>query len=923
MSAALIIALWGAIAGYLNEKHAAEIDAMRRDTRNLSHAFEENIRRTIDAIDATIRAVRVAKAADAQNFDIVAWDRDSGLARELTLQLAFADRNGILTDSNLGKPKATVDLADRPHFKAARAMKEDRLFVSQPVLGRVSNRWSIQFVRRLYDSAGGFDGMVVASLDPAFLSRFSKSLDIGNGTLLLLGTDGIVRAAAPETFVPLREDLSSTELMQAVSRTAQGTLETAEIGDHVRRIYSWRHVDPFDLTVVVGLSTADALEEFRRDLTLFCALGVVLTIGVIGAGAMLARRQRQLVGSWRILHAAVENISQGLMVIDPQRRVPVLNRRAVELLSLPPHLAQPGVRFDDILAWQLAAGEFDGPAHAHVRDLVRSGGIAQGNTAYQRRCVSGATLDVRTQVLSNGLAVRTLTDITESQRTADVLAEARDRAEAAVRAKSEFLAIMSHEIRTPLNGVIGVTELLQGMELGPTQRDYVQTIRESGDHLLQLINDILDFSRLEASRVELEEVAFDPSATVRSMADLFRTQASQKGLELTATFTRVPAAVIGDPGRLRQVLFNLVGNAIKFTERGWVDITLAAEELSDDRVRMLIRVTDTGIGIEPESIQFMFEKFTQADGSISRRFGGSGLGLAICQRLVTLMGGTIRVESQLGKGSAFHFELTLRTAPVPSEESPMETGEHIAVPAHPMNVLVAEDNRTNQMVALRLLNRLGHTGVAVENGVQAVAAAADNHFDLILMDVMMPQMDGLSATRLIRASEPPGIHVPIIGLTADSQTEHLDRCLASGMDNVTTKPITLARLKEVIASALDRSQPLREAIPSSRMQELRDELGDDVVAEILATFVEETAANLLSLWEAGSSGDAQSVQRVAHSITGAARNVGLTALANHSRSLEEGAGRLSVAQIMAVVAAMQQDFDDAVPRLADAVPAVA
>jgi signal transduction histidine kinase len=274
----------------------------------------------------------------------------------------------------------------------------------------------------------------------------------------------------------------------------------------------------------------------------------------------------------------VDNISQGLMVISADRHVPLLNARAVELLDLPPHLALPGFEFDSLLEWQLEAGEFADNDSAAERTLAETGGIERSNAVYRRTRRNGTVLEVRTKVLDSGLAVRTFTDITKQERDASALADARDLAQAAARARSEFLAVMSHEIRTPLNGVIGVAALLEDTELGSVQRGCVRLLRQSGDHLLELVNDILDFSRLEADRVVLEEVDFAPRAMLQSVVEMFSTQAASNSLYLSSNADEMtPAVVSGDPGRLRQILLNLVGNAVKFTEKGWVSVTLTHE----------------------------------------------------------------------------------------------------------------------------------------------------------------------------------------------------------------------------------------------------------------------------------------------------------------------------------------------------------
>ncbi len=688
--------------------------------------------------------------------------------------------------------------------------------------------------------------------------------------------------------------------------------------DSIDRIYSWRRVDPYGLIVIVGLSSADALADYRREMQGCVTIGLILTLLTLLVTVALARNRRETLLSREMLQAAVENISQGLLVVDAQRNMPLLNARAAELLGLPAHLTRPGVAFDALLEWQVKSGEFAGQDAEAVRALVKAGGLKPGNSVYQRKRHDGTVLEIRTKMLDTGLAVRTFTDITEQERAAQVLAEARDAAEAAARARSEFLAVMSHEIRTPLNGVIGIAGLLEEMELGPAQQNYVRLIHQSGDHLLALINDILDFSRLEADRVQLDEVDFDPTALIDGVVGMFEIQAGTKGLHLSAVAGEaVPAAVTGDLGRLRQILLNLVGNAIKFTDEGWVSLTLAHQPADEDHVRLLFSIADSGIGIIPEALDRMFEQFTQMDSSISRRFGGSGLGLAICRRLVELMGGTIRVESEPGVGSSFHFDVTLKLAQTAVLDDSVATAE--PQDETRLRVLVAEDNLTNRLVALRMLERLGHQADAVGTGSEAIAALALIRYDLVLMDVMMPEMDGLTATRQIRASERPPARIAIVGLTAGSSSENMAACLAAGMDAATTKPVTLASLRAAIAkgrtAAGQHTVAEEPDATTPRLRELAEMLGSDAVAEIVHAFSEDTQAHLIQMRDAAKRDDSKTVYRAAHSLAGAARNVGADVLAERASALEQTIGSLSAAQVAAEIEVIQSELDAALTRL--------
>ncbi|HVI51803.1 MAG TPA: response regulator [Candidatus Sulfotelmatobacter sp.] len=384
------------------------------------------------------------------------------------------------------------------------------------------------------------------------------------------------------------------------------------------------------------------------------------------------------------------------------------------------------------------------------------------------------------------------------------LTEAKDAAEAASRAKASFLAMMSHEIRTPMNGILGMAGLLNGCRLDQEARDYAQTISHSSETLLGILDSILDFTKLDAGKLELEQSVFDLPRLIEGVGDLMMAGARKKGLTLTIGVSPdVPRWVHSDPLRLRQILLNLIGNALKFTERGGVSVLVMAAPagsfLQDTRL-ISFAVRDTGVGIEESVRQRLFTEFTQADSSISRRFGGTGLGLSICQKLAALLGGEINVESTPGQGSLFTL-----SAPFSSRKTPDQVGAEALLPVPPSHILVAEDEPTNRNVISVLLRRAGHQVELVEGGEAAVHMAARNDFDLILMDMRMPGVDGLEATRRIRALAPPHGSVPIVALTANAMREDQEACLAAGMDDFLAKPFSPNRLHKVLADILCRT----------------------------------------------------------------------------------------------------------------------
>jgi len=590
-----------------------------------------------------------------------------------------------------------------------------------------------------------------------------------------------------------------------------------------------------------------------------------------------------------LLRTTLDTMDQGLIAVDRHDRVFIMNARVLDLLGLPREFAVTRPYTKEVLEYQRSIGEFtDEEQFAQVASDITE----RRHAIYERVRPNGTVLEIRTVPTADGGFVRTYSDVTARRAAEAALRLERDRAESAARATSEFLANMSHELRTPLTAIIGVSDMLLSEPVSPDrQRHFTEMQRSAGEGLLGIINDILDFSKIEAGQIEIEAAPLSIRQIARNCVGLISDQAQRKGLTVTAIVAEeIHDWVLGDAARLRQILLNLLANGVKFTPSGFVTLTI--DRVSGTADAMRFSVTDTGIGIKAENLATLFQRFSQADSSTTRRFGGTGLGLAISRRLAGLMGGDIKVESEPGHGSTFSFMVRL---PECSAIDPVSEPQPLRI-QRSYRLLLAEDNSLNRQIIRAMLEQAGHEVVNANDGAEAVRLAGRGAFDAILMDVQMPEMDGYAAARAIRQAT----QTPIIALTANALSGEAERCLAAGMNVHIPKPVSWPALfatidRLVLQSGQDAraSAELAGGKPGPRasgsfdgtaVAELRNSIGDQNTIRLLKLFVLEARRRFPSRPDSPES--RETISEEAHTFAGSAGMLGFRELAEACAALQ-------------------------------------
>ena len=844
----------------------------------------------------------------------------------------------------------------------------DNLFMLQSAFIQVKHQHDIERIMVL-----DLDRMVVASDTTTLIGtilddKASKAAELGRKETVLAGSevglsDDIIVVFEPLFWDP--EHRTGTERAVGEGQTPLPRFAgwiRIEISLKRLQVEAWQSLGQLVLIMVLlALATifvvgktirrlSHEIEESEARLreTIDTALDAVVTIDAAGtitgwnvqAKSIFGWSEKEAVG--RPLDSLIipaqdrDAHRQRLAQLLESRKTALLNRR-VELTAVRKDGSEFPVEWSMTPIWINNNYVFS----SFIRDITERKEAEEAQISYQRQLEREASL--RTEALK-------------------ALQEAKDLAESASQAKSHFLAHMSHEIRTPMNGILGMSELLLQTQLSEKQQHFADTVYRSGAALLKLINDVLDLSKVEAGKIELERIRFDLVKTVREVMDLFVEPAHSKGIELTYVLAEsVPTVLQGDPVRLRQVLMNLVSNALKFTERGSVILTVTMVEDSVSHATVRFEVQDTGIGIEPAVHAKIFEAFSQADGSTARKYGGTGLGLSIVKQLVQLMEGTVGVRSEPGQGATFWC--TARLAKVSGktrearkgvnswrgDDRPDAASQLPEPKVEGTRILLAEDNPVNREVAVCMLEQLGCEVVAVEHGRDAVTKTEGAKFDLVLMDCQMPELDGFSATRAIRDGERhTGCHVPIVALTANAIGDDRERCLAVGMDDYMIKPFTQRQLGNMIQRWVQRPGDKAE-LPSDRSEALHAEpvqppsnsteqgrnqtpvlalsdvpLADqalaqlralrrpgrpDPVVQILKSFLESSASYVNTIQQAVVQQDAEALFHAAHAMKSSSAMIGAMALSSILKDLELLGRQGNVAGVDGKLAALETAYE--------------
>jgi signal transduction histidine kinase/DNA-binding response OmpR family regulator/HPt (histidine-containing phosphotransfer) domain-containing protein len=924
------------------------------------------VHRDLLDIDQMLIILRMAREQSPNSFDLDAWRRRLANISQMVDKIFVLDAHGTVVAST--RPDLVGrNIADRPLFTAERATESLGPYIGPPVQSHGSGAWLMNVARRVDAPDGTFAGAVVISFDlPALADSISQRSRQSGDMVALVGENGVLPMLVLGTPRSPGGSIAATPLMAAIRSGAASWIGPSPV-DGVQRQFAIERVPDSDLHVVVGASVAAVTAggiAWRNQAYVFAAAITVL-LAMMAAGLMLelgaSRRREQRLAADRAelaranaeleqaragadaksaqLEVTLAGMSDGVSLFNADLRLMQWNERYPDSCGVPREMLRVGLPIEDILRAQAEAGEFgvmaDAAAvEAEVARRVASLRVGSRVGVTERSRPNGRTLELRRDALPGGGFVTLYADITPRKQVEEAHRRARAVAEAAAEEKSRFVAVVSHEIRTPLNVTLNALGLLEQTELDPNQRRLTDMALQAGDALRGLLNDILDLSRMEVGRLALRPTEFALRPVLESVLAMFRNQAAQRGVELGLEIgPGVPDRIVTDPGRLRQVLMNLLSNATKFADPGPVMLT-AYSEIHGSRTVVRLAVRDCGPAIPEQDRARLFRPFSQLDGR--NEGSGAGLGLAICQILTSLLGGRIGCDVTGDGGKEFWITLALTETAAPAE--PVAAVVNTARRSLRARILLVEDVPSNQTIIATMLRREGYAVEVAAEGEAAIRSAAARPFDLVFMDVHMPGLNGLEATRRIRTLPGPASTTPIVGLTADVAAEERRRCLDAGMIDVLGKPVArgsmiamverhmlglgmekkaqgpamatagLARVPAQAAATAAQNAASPTELDPARIASLRQDLPSGAFATLLDSCFNELRERLPRLEAMLATGDAAEIAAMSHAMAGAAASYGLQRLAFHLRRIESAARTGEIEAAGAVAEGLAGDF---------------
>jgi signal transduction histidine kinase/ActR/RegA family two-component response regulator len=966
---ALIVLTWVGTYDAMLAERAEATAHVQAELANEALVFETQLSGQLRIVDQTLGALERDWERDPDSFRLGGWGEQALIFADLAQYIYVADVHGIIRLST--RPDLIGgDISQRNYFRdrAALAADDGRTLIGPAVHGKMSKLWHVNMVRRLDTPDGKFAGIITAAYDPSFLTGLYNATGLGShGVIALVGTQfgRIYGLAGPGADAP-GGSVAGSPMLAAMQANPDGGWTGPSATDGVMRIHAFRHVVGRNMQIVVGIDRAEAMRassSWQIGARIFA--GVITLAVLVMMWALLrelnAARQREdrlneeraklenanaeLLAAKTLadatsaqLQVTLAGMSDGVSMIDREMRLMQWNPKFPDFTGVPEDILRVGLPMEEVLRAQAEVGEFgDVDVEAEVErrlELLRTG---QQPLVAERSRPDGRVLELRRSALPDGGFVTLYSDITARKQAEAALKAARELTEAAMTDKSRFVAIVSHEIRTPLNALLNGLTLLGDSALSPSQRGLLETARQSGDALLGLISDILEMSRAEAGHLTLRPNEFELRPLLEGVLDMFRAQAWEHGLVLRMHIAPdVPDTLYTDPGRLRQVLMNLFSNAAKFAHLGEVRLEVSTKLIGWRRV-LRLGLSDEGPAIPPADRARLFQPFSRLERGADNTAPGTGLGLAICQRLTTLMGGEIGCDETPEGGNEFWLVLPIERAP--------EGREHGTAPATQRRpsprirqlprtrILLVEDIVTNQLVTATMLRRRGHMVDIAANGTAAIQAAARAPYDLILMDIFMPGINGIEATRNIRAISAVAATVPILALTANTGSGERADCLAAGMNDMLSKPVELPALIEALARYAWVGWPSRDlwheapraprqeivpALSEERLEDLRANLNPQQLSALIEQCLEELNARMPELRRALDEGRNDEIEAAAHAMAGMAGGYALGALEVQLRAVLRAVRNGSTRGAQAMATGMEAELARGAIALRDA-----